>query len=820
METLEIVVYIIVAVAVGGLIVFFLNRADIIGISDEVGDRVLNERKFEFKTVDWDGFYQEVFAFWKKHQFSEGKAEMILFLNEQGRLDKLHFFDTVRKGNLCRTLQSRSFDCGTREDVSLSTVELPQVIRVQYENETLIINEADPSAGDNVTLRLLLLDFGGFEGNGDMIRNIGSLPSDARVVTVRLTLIAGTDFTLSFNNQQCGDVFMASPGETTWDLTNCSWLLKLQADNSMSLRFLTSDLWRKYLAGGYLAIVYDSEQERIPQQRIYLPEVDGSVNYFGGVTFADAPQGLDICLHYRVGDLQGKDFYATVGNQIVYQDITPNHEKPLGCTHVGADKLRQGINPIRIGVDSDVETTKEVSVPQPVDSVLITDQSGSMACDLDEIEPQSCLSRGDLGDVRNKDCNHPDLLSDQTQKLILAQCFGREFSRIILDTYSKNRIGLVSFHQRVEEAVVRNLTSDYQKLEDTLMRYEPSGRTCVSCAIEKAREILASTPKKKAMVIMTDGVANNCIPGVACGEEMAAAEALEQAAEAANEDISLFTIAFGLNDPQGVELLQEIACLDNCSNFGYGNTPEEIQNIYRKFAEAIANKLAVMTRRVQGSPQEVFAPSKLYGDSYIQVSPAPAAATGVRLRVSKRLDCEDSFDIPSNLAVSDCQLSSVAGKYWTDQIELNGQIIYDLQQYGGASYYLIGDPATFGLQLAMLQPRNTLKTMMGDVGEPHTEGLINNTVQYTVTAGLPAQGFRTSEGCHWTVGFPEEERKLTIPPSYVGDHECAYTQERIDYTATDVYQSAAAQLFIGLDADSNGIVDDAVDEVQVLGGLT
>jgi hypothetical protein len=222
---------------------------------------------------------------------------------------------------------------------------------------------------------------------------------------------------------------------------------------------------------------------------------------------------------------------------------------------------------------------------------------------------------------------------------------------------------------------------------------------------------------------------------------------------------------------------------------------------------------------VQGSPQEEFTPSKLYGDSYILVNPAPPAYAGIQLRISKRLDCEDTFDIPSNLVINDCQLSSVAGKYWTDQIELNGQVIYDLQQYGGQNYYRIGDPAMLGLPLNILQPRNTLRTMMGDVGEPHTECLINNTVQYTVmvSSGLVSQGMRTAEGCHWKLGGHEEDMVMTVPPSYKGDHECEYSPEKIAYTATDKYQFAAAQLFTGLDADGDGVVDDRIDEVQVLG---
>jgi hypothetical protein len=324
------------------------------------------------------------------------------------------------------------------------------------------------------------------------------------------------------------------------------------------------------------------------------------------------------------------------------------------------------------------------------------------------------------------------------------------------------------------------------------------------------------------MVIMTDGVANHCLPGASCGEEAAAAEAIEQATTAFGEDISLFTIAFGLNDPQGVELLKTIACIDDCDNFGWGNTPEEIKEIYRKFAEAIAKKQTVIARRVQGSPQEVFTASKLFGDSYVEISPAPQAESSVRLRVSKTLRCDDSFDLPSNMEVSDCSLSSVAGKYWTDRIELNGQTIYDMQDYGQLSYFGIGDPSVLGLPLDRLLLRNTLKSWGGDVGAPYTECLVNNTVHYTANLppGLLSGGFRSADGCHWTIDTPAGTIERTIPPSYVGDHECEFRQEGVKYTETDLYEFAAAQLLTGLDSEGDGVIDDAFDEAQVLGSLT
>ncbi|MFH1510409.1 MAG: vWA domain-containing protein [Candidatus Woesearchaeota archaeon] len=818
MNAVEIAVFILLALAVGTLVVMFVADIDYNALYEELRQMFMKDKSVQFKSVDMPGFFEELLLFWKQYQFSDSKGAMTVYIQEAGYLDKKKFFETVKENNLCMTLQSAGFDCGSREDLRLEHIDLPMVVRVVYENDTLFINSMEEFPSNLRSINVLFVPFSGFEGDGRIRKELGFLPGDARILEFTLDLFAGTDFDLYVNDGFCG-TFQTVVGHNNWSV-ECDRLGSGQ-DNWIELRFLSKDLFRHYVAGGYAQVVYDTISVQNPVQAISLPQINGTIKYFGQVVIPGTPVSMQIQLHYWLGDLLNKDLYVNVGDMTVFRDSVSNREN-FAQVNVPLQLLKEGATLLRIGIDSQADWNKQISVPIPVDVVLITDQSGSMDCDLDNIEPQSCESRGDLGDRRGDSCTHPLLLNDQTQKLILAKCFGREFSRIILDTFENNRIGLVSFANNVNGAAALNLTNELRRIEDKLMEYDADGGTCVSCAIDLSREMLQESSRFKAMVIMTDGVANHCLGGSSCGEEAAAEEAYQQALIAHETyNISIFTIAFGLNDPTGIDLLQRIACIDNCSNFGYGNTPEDIQRIYRDFAEMIATRFAVLTKRVQGYHHQNVTPSVLFSDSQIILDYVPAQAAGgsIKLLVHKRLDCPDLFDLPYTLVVEEASILSSAGVYWTDFVEVNNQAVLDFSAYSGASYGALGDPFCIPIPSSVLGEHNSVSIAMGDIGESRFACAENSTLRYI--AALPQQpaSFRNALGCHWTVeSF--SNLSFTIPPSYFGDRKCLYTRASQRFSSDDIYQYAAGQLFRGLDFDGDGAIDDSIESVHVIGGLT
>jgi len=793
METIEILVYFGIAVICGALVLNFIYDAPIEDIGKDVEDKLRDKKNFDFKQVDELGFYELVIDFWKEHQHSDAKASTTVYYIDEGTLDKKEFFDKIKENNLCGSLQSKAFDCGTREDIKLGTIDLPRIIKIVYENDTISIASNVRTFTSNSTAYVSNLYFGGFEGNGRITKSI-NIPG--AVSQMKLRTISGADFDLYFNDQLCNDSFLTTDQIDSWDISSCSHLVA-DGDNEISMDFRTPDLFRKYIAGGYLTIVHESE----PSDTITeLPLIDGTINYFSSFD-TSGNQPVQINLDYWVGFLNGTDIYVAVGDDIIYQDSVSDHDWS-GTVTVPTTSLRSGMNPIKIGVNSAQSTSKTIDIPIPVDVVLITDVSGSMEWNLSVPYGQN-IPPG----VR-KDCTHPTLYDGDTEKLSLAKCFGKEFVDIVLSKYRQNRVGLVSFSNEVTTWF--NVTSNQASLELQIEQYEPLEATCVSCAIERAREILADSPREKAMVIMTDGVANACIGQGFCGEGPAQDEARAQGQLAADEGISLYTIAFG--DGADSTILRDIAAFDNITHFGQGTNSTEIQAIYHDFANSIAQSHAIKTKHVQGARDEHEVPSILRGISIDTVVPA---TTGNKVMVRKDIGCPGIFDLPDQ-TISSAHLLSWAGTLWTQSVELNNNYIFDLNSYSSV-YLFIGDPFIINLPVAMLENHNTITPTFSDV-EKENVVCGESTIQYVMD--VPDNSFTHAMGCHWLVQFPQNRKEFTIPPDYIGDRYCEYTPDNIKFEGDDVFQYSVGTLFTGLDYNNDGRVDDTLDEIYVIGGLS
>jgi hypothetical protein len=787
------------------------------GIVQNIKDLVKHEEKFNFETVDDFGFYEEALAFWEEYEFSDSAESLTLFLDYQGNLTKEKFFDTIKENNLCGTLQSEAFGCGQREDVRLDYIQLPAIILMQYENDTLFISQSSEGQTLKRNLQVLSAYFAGFEGNGDLTENIGQLPGDAKVALMQLELISGADFYLYINGKLCNDEFKTSSDVDKWDITDCSKLLIPGSANKIALKFTSKDIFRKYIAGGHIDVLYETSAKPAAADKIYLPAINGTINYFGAVNIPGTPSGMKIYLDYWVGDLNGTDFYVNVGDQTVYKSMVYNNFWS-GSIPVSSAYLKQGVNPVRIGVNSNSTNIKEISIPLPVDAVLITDVSGSMNCRIDNTNPNTnCPTPAD-GQGAIRGCNDPNLLGGDTQKLVLAKCFGKEFADIILTTFLRNQIGLTAFSESAISSL--ELTSDYSKVSDSIDMYSTIGGTCVSCGINRARKLLAYSDREKAMVIMTDGVANVCLES-SCTS--AVEEAYQQAKEAfENDDIHLFTIAFGAD--ADTALLQKIACIDNCSNFGQGSDAAEIQRIYKKFAETIAKKQTVHTKHVQGSKEEFTTPSILFDGSYIKVDYTPSNAVSgsdIKVRVSKELGCSDSFALPQDMIIENAQVLPWAENFWTEKVELNGNIFFDLSVYG-KPYTFIGDPFLIQLPLSQLTGSNAINIGISDMERQNVLCLDDSLLQYIASlkpSVLTGMSFTSSVGCKWNVEFPKGIKEFLVPGDYGGSQLCKYTNASILYSNTDLYQFAVGKLLKGLDSNKDGIIDNNIDNIEVIGGM-
>ncbi|MBN2101454.1 MAG: VWA domain-containing protein, partial [Candidatus Aenigmarchaeota archaeon] len=196
-----------------------------------------------------------------------------------------------------------------------------------------------------------------------------------------------------------------------------------------------------------------------------------------------------------------------------------------------------------------------------IDSVLVNDVSGSMSYNCG---PDQIAQPGET----------PCKINDMKEA-------SKEFVNYMLQepaTY----VGLVNYSTDVKGFHL--LTIDNVSLINQINSYTSLGQTCISCGIQKGTELLngGSNPKK-IMLLMSDGVANRCIPGSVpiCYTTTAVEQAKNKSREAWDTyGIQVYTVAFG-NDSD-TATMEEIAALGHGKYYFADET--NITEVYKAIA--------------------------------------------------------------------------------------------------------------------------------------------------------------------------------------------------------------------------------------------
>ena len=142
MEVVEIIVYIGIAVIVGGIVLTFLLDWDVQQTYEDVKGIVFKEHDAQvgYKKVDKIGFMAELHNAWQDCGFGMLNKSVTFYVSEEGELTKEDIFIELKKLNYCRSLQSAEYECGTREDLEMDDIDLPAVINAKCEEEKLVLS--------------------------------------------------------------------------------------------------------------------------------------------------------------------------------------------------------------------------------------------------------------------------------------------------------------------------------------------------------------------------------------------------------------------------------------------------------------------------------------------------------------------------------------------------------------------------------------------------------------------------------------------------------------------------------------------------------
>lgn len=137
MDSVEIIVFVGIAVIVGGLFIGFLADWDVNETYESLKSLFSSkEQSTEFEKVDKVGFISKLYASWEDCGLGEVNNTYTFYVKEglpkdDNTLTKEFIFSELKKINYCNTLQSFEYDCGQREDVDMEDITLPAVVSIE-----------------------------------------------------------------------------------------------------------------------------------------------------------------------------------------------------------------------------------------------------------------------------------------------------------------------------------------------------------------------------------------------------------------------------------------------------------------------------------------------------------------------------------------------------------------------------------------------------------------------------------------------------------------------------------------------------------------
>lgn len=120
MDTVEIVVYLLVATIIGGLVLFVTYDLANQDTYDSVKEN-FNDEELGFAIVN-ESITEYLFSVWEECNFGLSPLN-VTFQYTGETLSKSEFFDEVKRLRLCNTLSSVEHDCGSREDLTTDSIE-------------------------------------------------------------------------------------------------------------------------------------------------------------------------------------------------------------------------------------------------------------------------------------------------------------------------------------------------------------------------------------------------------------------------------------------------------------------------------------------------------------------------------------------------------------------------------------------------------------------------------------------------------------------------------------------------------------------------
>ncbi|MFH0870299.1 MAG: hypothetical protein V1866_04555 [archaeon] len=135
METIEVTVYIGVALIIGSMIIMFVAGISPKDIYEKIHDSFFGDRELKFKTINKEDLASNTYKVWEDCGLGATESSLTLQVEsnqaQSGTINLDELFQTFLKLNMCYSIQSASRSCGSREDVDMEEIVLPAVVTIK-----------------------------------------------------------------------------------------------------------------------------------------------------------------------------------------------------------------------------------------------------------------------------------------------------------------------------------------------------------------------------------------------------------------------------------------------------------------------------------------------------------------------------------------------------------------------------------------------------------------------------------------------------------------------------------------------------------------
>ncbi|MFH0978934.1 MAG: vWA domain-containing protein [Candidatus Woesearchaeota archaeon] len=710
--------------------------------------------------------------------------------------------------------------------------------------------------------------FGGFVGQGNISKRLWLAGNISSIDEAYLELDPSDNFLLYINGQFVGAYIKGSGGGAymkpdRWYIGSEHYSKMHSGYNDIELRFPGLG----YVAGGLFRVTYDTGTRQdgetvyfgnnLASIRYWFPKINGVINLYDGFTVPGTLKSMEAHLSFK----SSFPTYLTIGETTVLSANGSSLDQTLDLKNMSDypysldfNALSNSTVPLRFA--SYNISTRSIT-GSSADVILITDLSGSMIWKIGSWDEQN-------GVIRT--CSNPQVYSDPTSRRIsVAKCIDINFTDIIMNPQG-NREWLVDFEVSAHYFSSNPADLTKQNLINKINSYtnNPSGGTCLCCAINLAYNILNSfttSNRSKFVVVLTDGIPTYCCGVAGSGSNRRCANGtstsqqyIPSACTGGQEDCNnndcngprnnaiwstqrlynqfkakVYTIGMGpIVGCRAANLtLQRIAQVGN-GTFNASQNATKLRDMFRGIASSI-------NAQVNQSNQELvvtgnLTPSILYDGSYLELNftpivPMPGYGKIIMTVESSRFAntiSSKKFYLPSSVTLVDLFATSYSADKWTDNVSIfdgsSWSKVYSPSD-SFVDYSRLGDPFVVMIPQDKVNydVNSTILVRTGKSPTNSTNGSAYNKLVYTVaisnTLGY-GNVYLTAVGCNWSVRYEDGTNgTLVVPQSYNGTKHCRFSPA--NFSVNDARDNAVYNFLNYLDFNKDGLLEVKIGQDDV-----